>query len=114
MTVREPSIHDQRRRLRFGRALRVTREARGLSIADVARATGKDPRTVAKWESGLAEPNVGPQFNGLRAILHVDGLTLLDCFDDEGAIARVLDQATGRVPLPPAPAWSRPRLTVVR
>lgn len=36
---------------------RELREARGWSHHDLARAVGTDPETVAKWESGEAEPN---------------------------------------------------------
>lgn len=51
----DPEAIDLRRDLRG--ALRVARELRGLSQADVARAVGVSPNTVARWERGERRPS---------------------------------------------------------
>ncbi|MCW3040148.1 MAG: helix-turn-helix protein [Solirubrobacterales bacterium] len=53
---------------RIGAALRTHRHARGLSVADLARATGLSKTILGRIESGVGNPSVQTLFSIARAL----------------------------------------------
>lgn len=64
--------------VQMGAALRTVREARGLSLREVARRVGVSPSFVSQVETGKANPSVGT----LYALVGVLGTSLDDLMGD--------------------------------
>jgi transcriptional regulator with XRE-family HTH domain len=84
--------------VQMGAALRAVREARGLSLREVARRVGVSPSFVSQVETGKANPSVGT----LYALVGVLGTSLDDLMGD----ATVVEEgALAPVSKPPANGW---------
>ncbi len=84
----------------LGAALRAAREARGLSLREVARQVEVSPSFVSQVELGKAKPSVGT----LYALVSVLGISLNE----------LLGQAPADAPTPAPAAWPRIDAPVVR
>jgi transcriptional regulator with XRE-family HTH domain len=84
----------------LGAALRAAREARGLSLREVARQVEVSPSFVSQVELGKAKPSVGT----LYALVSVLGISLNE----------LLGRDPAAVPTPAPAAWPRIDAPVVR
>jgi transcriptional regulator with XRE-family HTH domain len=101
----------------LGAALRAAREARGLSLREVARQVEVSPSFVSQVELGKAKPSVGT----LYALVSVLGISLNELLDGGQAPAPAATQvdattidATTDAPSPPPATWPRIDAPVVR
>ena len=82
----------------LGPAVRAAREARGLSLRELARRLDVSPSFVSQVEHGKANPSVGT----LYALVTVLGTTLDDLIGDEPS-----RQPRSDSPLPSPGGWLR-------
>jgi transcriptional regulator with XRE-family HTH domain len=75
------------------RAIRLAREARGLSIYDLAAALGVDRRTLRRWEAGRGRGPTVLRFGPLVDALGVTGEAFLAALDGGPALAQLTGQA---------------------
>ncbi len=68
--------------VQLGAAIRAVREARGLSLREVARRVGVSPSFVSQVETGKANPSVGT----LYALVGVLGTSLDDLMGDDPVV----------------------------
>jgi transcriptional regulator with XRE-family HTH domain len=90
----------------LGAALRAAREARGLSLREVARQVEVSPSFVSQVELGKAKPSVGT----LYALVSVLGISLNELLGAGSADG----PAPGDAPTPSPAAWPRIDAPVVR
>lgn len=74
-------------------ALRLGREARGLTVEELAAALGVDPRTLARWEAGSGRGPTALHFGPLVDALGVTGAAFLAALDGGPALAQLTSQA---------------------
>ncbi|MDF2093865.1 cupin domain-containing protein [Knoellia sp. 3-2P3] len=92
----------------LGAALRAAREARGLSLREVARQVEVSPSFVSQVELGKAKPSVGT----LYALVSVLGISLNELLGAGPADGPAPDPADAPTPTPAA--WPRIDAPVVR
>jgi transcriptional regulator with XRE-family HTH domain len=96
--------------VQVGAALRAVREARGLSLREVARRVGVSPSFVSQVETGKANPSVGT----LYALVGVLGTSLDDLMGENGdspvVEVRAEPPSWPPVEVPLQPAGGRKRL----
>jgi transcriptional regulator with XRE-family HTH domain/mannose-6-phosphate isomerase-like protein (cupin superfamily) len=99
----------------LGAALRAVREARGLSLREVARQVEVSPSFVSQVELGKAKPSVGT----LYALVSVLGISLNELLgrapaDTPADASDVSPATTADAPSPTPAAWPRIDAPVVR
>ncbi|TDE89570.1 XRE family transcriptional regulator [Occultella glacieicola] len=70
----------------LGRRVRTFRKSRGMSIRDLAAATGRSPSYIHQIESGSANA----AFAVLRSLADALSIKLIDLFEEPGASGKVL------------------------
>lgn len=85
------------------RVIRLAREARGLTVGDLAAALDVDPRTLKRWEAGVGRGPTVLRFGSLVDALGVTGAAFLSALDGGPALALLTSQARA----------ARPRLALV-
>lgn len=73
--------------------IRLAREARGLTVGDLATALGVDRRTLGRWEEGSGRGPSMLHFGRLVDALGVTGATFLSALDGGPALAHLTSQA---------------------
>ena len=87
--------------VQLGQAIRAAREARGLSLRELARRVSVSPSFVSQIELGKANPSVGT----LYSVVSVLGTTLDDLIGEQpgGSGSELVDASLGRRCVPGQP-----------
>ena len=86
---------------RIGRVIRAYRLAQGMSLGDLARASGLSKTILARIESGAGNPSIETLWRVSRALNLPLGALLAE---DEAPRVRASPHATGEA-LPPTRGW---------
>lgn len=73
----------------FGRALRAHRDARGLTLAQVAALIGVQPSTICRWEAGTALPSGCVRAAVVAALPEMEGAITRDSRKSRRATATI-------------------------
>ena len=74
-------------------AIRLARQARGLTVPDLAAALGVDRRTVSRWESGAGQSPRSLHLGPLVDALGVTADTFMAALNGGPALAQLTAQA---------------------
>ena len=78
--------------MKFGQKLRVLREEKGLSQAELAEKIGVSSKTIARYESGESNPRYPKIYDDIAEALKIDKLELLS---DEDAFVLSIKEKFG-------------------
>jgi len=78
--------------MKFGQKLRVLREEKGLSQAELAEKIGVSSKTISRYESGESNPRYPKIYDDIAEALKIDKLELLS---DEDAFVLSIKEKFG-------------------